>query len=380
MPYKISEKRRAEYREMSKRSKERKAKALSGNGIKVIHKPNNPKFDPDSLLKPLRKNGLRCLSLFSGGGGFDLGFERAGFSHVACYELLEICGQTLSKNLKEAKIYSGKNGDVRSVNWKSYKGKVDIIHGGPPCQPFSIAGDQRGHLDERDMWPFFIQAVLEIEPKCFIAENVPGLLDAKFGQYVKEVIEKPLHNKYHLKKFILKAEDFGVPQTRSRIFFVGFKNKKDSERFEIPEPTHVKNGALNLYGAVVMGAREALGLRDIGFDCSAPTIRSGFTGPRNTTGVINSSASFKVWEKLQIWPNGVQKTRDLSSRFPPENKHFRLSIQDCALLQGCPEKWCFDGAVYQVLGQIGNSVCPPVSYNLAKSIARVFISSDGRSR
>lgn len=380
MPYQISEKRRAEYREISKRSKERKEKALLGNGIKIIHKPNTPKFDPDTLLKSLKKNGLRCLSLFSGGGGFDLGFERAGFSHVACYEILEICGKTLNKNLKNSQINTGTDGDVKTANWKQYKNKVDIIHGGPPCQPFSIAGDQKGQLDERDMWPYFIKAVLEIEPKCFIAENVPGLLDEKFEEYVKDVIENPLKNKYFLKKFILKAEDFGVPQTRSRIFFVGFKNKKDYEKFKIPEPTHTKKGGLNLYSAEVMGAREALGLTDIGFDCSAPTIRSGFTGPRNTTGVINSSASLKVWDKLQIWPNGVQKNRDLSSRFPPENRHFRLSIQDCALLQGFPESWSFEGAVYQVLGQIGNSVCPPVSYNLAKAVARVFIAGDGRSR
>ena len=84
---------------------------------------------------------------------------------------------------------------------------------------------------------------------------------------------------------------------------------------------------------------------------------------------MNSKASQKVWEKLQIWPNGVQKSREEALIFPPENGHFRLSVQDCALLQGFPEDWVFQGAAYQILGQIGNSVCPPVGYAIAKSVS-----------
>ena len=76
-----------------------------------------------------------------------------------------------------------------------------------------------------------------------------------------------------------------------------------------------------------------------------------------------------MWEKLQIWPNGVQKSREEALIFPPENGHFRLSVQDCALLQGFPESWVFQGAAYQILRQIGNSVCPPVGYAIAKSVS-----------
>ncbi len=118
-----------------------------------------------------------------------------------------------------------------------------------------------------------------------------------------------------------------------------------------------------------MGARAALGLSDIGFDCHSPTLRSGFTGPRKTTSVLNSRASLNVWNKLHIWPNGVQGDRDAAARFPPENGHFRLSVQDCAVLQGFPDSWSFRGATYQIIGQIGNSVCPPVGYAVACAIA-----------
>ena len=140
-------------------------------------------------------------------------------------------------------------------------------------------------------------------------------------------------------------------------------------RYRIPSPTHSLDEELQFGLSRCMGARQALGLPSIGFDWVAPTLRSGFTGPRNTTGVVNSKASMELWSKLQIWPNGVQKDRKSANLFTAENGHFRLSVQDCALLQGFPEDWPFCGAVYQILGQIGNSVCPPVAYQMACSVA-----------
>ena len=116
-------------------------------------------------------------------------------------------------------------------------------------------------------------------------------------------------------------------------------------------------------------ARKSLGLPATGTDTVAPTLRSGFTGPRNTTGVLNSAAALKVWNAMGIWPNGVQGNRSLARAFTPENGSFRLSVADCALLQGFPESWMFSGAVYQALGQIGNSVCPPVGYVVARQVA-----------
>lgn len=269
-------------------------------------------------------------------------------------------------------MYCGEDGDVTTVNWNKYKG-IDIIHGGPPCQPFSIAGKQLGAGDERDMWPSFINAVLELKPSVFVAENVPGMLDPKFSRYVEEAVLRPLTPDYKILKFRASAADFGVPQVRRRVFFVGFKSAKAVDRFIVPKPTHkVDDDLFTKLGKYTMGVREALGLEDSGFDCFAPTLRSGFTGPRKTTSILNSKASQAVWERLGIWPNGVQKSREAAIRFPPENGHFRLSVQDCAILQGFPEKWVFEGAAYQKIGQIGNSVCPPVAYAVAKAVAKAI--------
>lgn len=361
MDYDITNERRLEYKRISENSRKAKIDALNGKGPKPVHNINIPKYDPNELMPQLESNGYKTLSLFSGGGGLDLGFDKAGFEHVASYEIIEIAAKTLKSNRPNWKVFGGKDGDVRNVDWSKYKGKVDIIHGGPPCQPFSIAGQQKGSNDERDMWPEFSRAVNQIKPKAFIAENVPGLLTKKFESYVQKVILDQL-SEYTIFKFIINANEFGVPQKRSRVVFVGFKNKNCAKYFEPPKPTHLKP----------IMAREALGLKEIGNDNLAPTIRSAFTGKRNTTSVLNSKAAEKIWLNMGIWPNGVQLTRELAQGFVAKDKSFRMSVKDVGLLQGFPEDWNFEGAVYQVLGQIGNSVPPVMAYNIALAVSKAL--------
>ena len=201
---------------------------------------------------------------------------------------------------------------VTKVDFSSYRGSVDIIHGGPPCQPFSVAGRQKGREDNRDMFPEFIRAVLEIEPLIFVAENVTALVSKKFNKYVEEVIESPLNPHYKFTKFILNAPDFGIPQIRKRVFFVGFRDEKYLAKYQPPQPTHywhhlatnqsTKPVQLNLFDSCetpeklqrCMGTREALGLPNIGFDALSPTLRSGLTGPRHTTSILSSVSAQKT--------------------------------------------------------------------------------------
>ena len=371
MPYHISEERRDWYRRVSVRSRRRKNAATTGD-LAVPRPLNVPNLDPAALMPAVAPHGLRALSLFSGGGGLDLGFEQAGFTHVASFDILDVCGATLRESRPSWEVFSGSEGDVTEQQWSRFKGVVDVIHGGPPCQPFSIAGKRHGNRDDRDMWPAFIDAVQAVEPAAFVAENVPGLLDRKFRGYLNDVILKPLAGRYDVAKFSMLASDFGVPQLRRRVIFVGFRSRSAMRSFSPPLPTHRAADDLLDCANSASGARSALGLPDIGFDCFAPTIRSGFTGPRNSTSILNSRASQAIWAKLRIWPNGVQRSREAAARFLPENGHFRLSVQDCALLQGFPEDWRFAGAAYQVIGQIGNSVCPPVAFAIAKSVAKAL--------
>lgn len=374
MPYDLTEEQRDRYRETSRRSQLRKQAFLRNHDKRPFEArfDEAARLDPNDLMPLVEPNGLTCLSLFSGGGGLDLGFERAGFSHLASMEILDICGDTLRANRPAWAVLSGEvAGDVRVAAFTRFRG-VDIVHGGPPCQPFSTAGKQGGATDPRNMWPDFVRCVRQARPRAFIAENVPGMLDSKFAGFVQRNILAPLEQNYTIVKFKLAAHEFGVPQARRRVFFVGFRSARDAARWTMPEPTHGEPGSL--FGPVLPfnTARRSLGLPDTGFDAVAPTLRSGFTGPRKTTGVLNSKASLRIWGQLEIWPNGVQPTAAAAHAYPPENDHYRMSVEDCALLQGFPADWKISGAVYQALGQVGNSVCPPAAYAVARQVARAL--------
>jgi DNA (cytosine-5)-methyltransferase 1 len=382
----LSENQRVAFQNMSILSarKKKKSKELL---IESFQKMNVPLIDPNQLMPQRSRNDFTTLSLFSGGGGMDLGFDSAGFSHKASYELLEFAGDTIKRNRPNWAVHSGSSGDVTEVDWSIYKGSIDVVHGGPPCQPFSTAGRQAGVSDPRDMVPEFVRCILECDPKVFVMENVTGLLSSKFQSYVNDVFLKPLKDQYSITTFELSAADFGVPQKRRRVFFVG--TKFDMPKYFPPRPTHInpfvktkeKNSKQEsfLFSEAksnlpeTMGVRHALGLACIGVDQLAPTIRCTLTGPRGTTSILSSTSSSKIWDSIGVWANGVAKDRASASKFETKNGNFRLSVDDVALLQGFPTTWKFEGAVSKSLGQIGNSVAPPMAYAVALSILEILI-------
>jgi DNA (cytosine-5)-methyltransferase 1 len=373
---------RERFRQTSIASQAAKSRALRGECDAPKHPIPTPRLNAIDLMPRVRRNKLNFLSLFSGGGGLDIGFDRAGFTHLASYEIREDATRVLREAHPKWNIFGGDDGDVCAVDWKEYKGQVDVLHGGPPCQPFSHAGYQSGANDVRDMFPELVRAVKAVSPRVFVAENVPGLATKKFRSYVEKTIIEPLAGSYSIRMFTLEAADFGVPQRRRRVWFVGFRNQKDAAKFSAPAPTHllppIGNPLLQLgedYDELMktMGAREALGLSDIGYDSLAPTIRSGFTGPRHTTSVVNSVTSLTHWLQLGIWPHGVAESRESASAFIAKDGGFRLSIPDCMLLQGFPETWPLRGAVYKSLGLIGNSVSPPMAYRVALAVAHSLL-------
>lgn len=370
----LTEDQRARFRRTTLASQAAKARAVRRECTEPKHPIPTPRLITENLMPIQARNGLQALSLFSGGGGLDIGFDRAGFGHVASYELREDAAAVLREAKPHSPVYGGSDGDVCHVNWRQYRGGVDVLHGGPPCQPFSHAGYQSGANDVRDMFPELVRAVQAVEPRVFVAENVPGLATKKFHEYIQATIHAPLSGKYTIRMFTLEAASFGVPQRRRRVWFVGFLRRTDAGRFEAPTATHAVE---SLSGEQLpfdllprtMGAREALGLPVTGYDAIAPTLRSGLTGPRHTTSVVNSVTAMRHWGELGIWPNGVAADREKAAAFIAPNGHFRLSIPDCMLLQGFPADWPIKPPVYKALGLIGNSVAPPMGYRIALAVA-----------
>lgn len=368
----LTEEERERFRRTSLASQAAKAKAMRGECDKPKYPIPIPRLDPLSLMPQLPRNGLRGLSLFSGCGGLDLGFDRAGYEHIASYDILPETEDVLGAARPEWTVFARDAGDVTQVGWTTYRGTVDVLHGGPPCQPFSHAGSRLGASDVRDMIPEFVRAVLEVRPCAFVCENVSGLASKKFREYVQLSILDALESHYRVQMFTLEAAHFGVPQRRKRVFFIGFQNKDAADRFCKPMPTHQCGDEATSHLPRTMGAREALGLSEVGMDGLAPTLRSGWTGPRHTTSVVNSATAMRDWDALQIWPNGVAKTREAASAFVAKHSHFRLSIPDCMILQGFPTNWPIKPPVYKALGLIGNSVAPPMGYAVAKAVAQAL--------
>lgn len=205
---------------------------------------------------------MKSVELFAGAGGLSLGLEAAGFKHAAVLEWNRDACETLRLNRGDA--WPVHEGDVRSFNYASIQHDIDLLAGGPPCQPFSLGGKHRAQLDERDMFPQAVRAVRELRPRAFMFENVKGLLRQTFSSYFSYILlmleypsaeikqgEDWLTHLARLEKMrtrgappeynvifrLLNAADYGVPQKRERVFIVGFRSDQGVS-WSFPEPTH----------------------------------------------------------------------------------------------------------------------------------------------
>jgi DNA (cytosine-5)-methyltransferase 1 len=214
---------------------------------------------------------MKSVELFAGAGGLGIGLHEAGFRPVQVIEWDRYCCDTLRENkargIGTVKGWNVTEGDVRDVEFSKYAGRVALVSGGPPCQPFSLGGKHQAHSDARDMFPEAIRAVRQIQPKAFVFENVRGLTRTAFRdyfEYIRLQLEHPeittkggqknwrehlarlqRHHtsgsrrglNYRVVTQVLNAADYGVPQRRERVFFVGFREDLGVQ-WHFPEPTH----------------------------------------------------------------------------------------------------------------------------------------------
>lgn len=163
---------------------------------------------------------LTSVEICAGAGGQALGLEQAGFTHVALVEYEADYCDTLKRNRPAWNVICM---DVHDFDGSPYKG-VDLLAGGVPCPPFSIAGKQLGKDDERDLFPEALRLLHEIKPRAIMLENVRGLLDARFDDYRGQILKGIETEGYRVQIKLLQASDYGVPQLRPRVVIVGIRN------------------------------------------------------------------------------------------------------------------------------------------------------------
>lgn len=394
---------------------------------KIRTAPNN--------VVPLRKPPVASsVELFSGCGGLAMGLSRSGFKHELLVEWDDHAADTVAHNrkqkLKHVKDWPYIKEDVRKVDWTQFNGRVHLVAGGPPCQPFSVGGKANGDRDKRDMWPEAIRAVREVQPEFFVFENVRGLLRPAFADYVDWIaayLADPelvrLEGKPHLdhlarlrangknatysvRVFPVNAADYGAPQKRNRVLVVGVR-RDIREMPGLPSPTHTQERlvwnkwvtgeywerhGLPRPGDAEIPAHEVrilqrlrgrvepptempwLTCRDAFVGLGEPSLRHDIPnhkfqpGARPYPGHTGSPIDEPA-KALKAGVHGVPGGENMLAREDGSVRYF--SVREAARLQGLDDCYEFPGSWSESMRQLGNAVPVQLAEFVGGWLARV---------
>lgn len=366
---------------------------------------------------------MKSIELFAGAGGLGIGLHAAGFHPVNVIELDRYCCDTIRENKSRGiDAVSGWNlteGDVRNVDFRRYEGKLALVSGGPPCQPFSLGGKHRANRDTRDMFPEAIRAIRHSRPRAFIFENVKGLTRNSFRnyfEYIRLQLEHPdvkpkqlelwqehlarleQHHtsasrkglNYRVVTKVVNAANYGVPQRRERVFFVGFRDDLGI-RWTFPKETHSLDALLwdQLHGdywerhSISRRQRKVaprfmerarnikerpredpwVTVRDAICDIPDPELNpelvDGYLNHRFQPGARSypghtGSPMDEPAKALKAGVHGVPGGENMLLR--PNGKVRYFSVRESARLQTFPDDFLFHGSWTETMRQLGNAV------------------------
>lgn len=317
---------------------------------------------------PKEKNGLNFISLFSGGGGLDLGFSLAGFEGLYSTDIVDYYCETIRHNFPKHIVETLDLNDLSGEHVLSkIKSRVDIIIGGPPCQSFSILGNRKSTEDPRGKLVFeYARFIKEVSPKGFLFENVPGILTVNKGKDWQELLEYFSDvTGYHLSWRKLNALNYGAPQSRERVILFGFKK---SEFTNWPEPIYHLNG---VNGHSVFTSGMALEKVD-----SLPNHIKRI----HSVEVANRYSKIKQGERCQkdhtdridvLKPSRtvlVGSSGGGGRPFIHPIEHRHITVREAARLQSFPDWYEFKGTGTAQYRQVGNAVAPLFAKALAISV------------
>jgi DNA (cytosine-5)-methyltransferase 1 len=379
---------------------------------------------------------MKSIELFAGAGGLGIGLHSAGFKPVDVIEWNSYCCDTIRENkargVEAVREWNVTHGDVRQIDFKQHEGKVRLVSGGPPCQPFSRGGKHAAYDDARDMFPEAIRAVRDVRPDAFIFENVNGLARTSFRnyfEYIRLQLEHPeivaradenwgdhlarlerhhtsgsrLGLNYRVVTHLVNAADYGVPQRRERVFFVGFREDL-SVSWSFPPATHSRRALLKtmengqywerhkiaqnqcLSAAIALDEDDEavakkpwLTVRDALADIPDPELQplesARFLnhkfqhGARSYPGHTGSPLDEPA-KTLKAGVHGVPGGENMLVREDGSVRYF--SVRESARLQTFPDDFLFDGSWGQAMRQLGNAVPVRLARVIGDDVARIL--------
>ena len=306
---------------------------------------------------------LTSIEICAGAGGQAIGLEQAGFEHLALVEIESIACDTLRLNRPNWTVI---NKDVKEFSAKKYKG-VDLLAGGVPCPPFSIAGKQLGNLDERDLFPEAIRLVKECNPKAVMLENVRGLLDIKFKEYRRHILNEFYKMGYLCDWRLVNSSDYGVSQLRPRAILVALK-KDYFDYFEWPKKNEQRPLTVGelLYEEMASLGWENVDNWKLAANNIAPTLVGG--SKKHGGADLGPTRAKQSWALLGIDGKGLADAPPVNgSKAMP-----RLTLKMTALIQGFPKEWQFAGKKTPAYRQVGNAFPSPVAKAIGLSIKKAL--------
>lgn len=324
---------------------------------------------------------MKVISLFSGCGGLDLGFEKAGFEIPVANEFDKTIWATFKANHPATKLIEG---DIRNINEDDFPLDVDGIIGGPPCQSWSEAGSLRGIDDERgQLFYDYIRILKKVQPKFFLAENVSGMLASRHKTAVENIIAMFEECGYNISITLVNAKNYGVAEERKRVFYIGFRKDIDID-FVFPKGSTEDDN-------------KKITLRDIIWDLqfsAVPAAEKNYSNPKAInnneyyTGaystIFMSRNRVKGWDEqaftvqasgrqCQLHPQAPKmiKYDKNDCRFVEGKEHLyrRMTVREIARIQGFPDDFKF---IYEKVDNaykmIGNAVPVNLAFEIALSI------------